>query len=229
MKLFGNNKLYMPDGRDSGTVTENPGTSDRDLETDALLRELEAVLDIPQKEKTDSVSPFARENEKEALSGETKVLPAVKEAEKAAETENEPAKEKAKDEPISAVSYASMAKAVEKAKKESTGRFSRNAVDDDNLLAELHALIGDTEKPKPRSASPFAPPSGPRSAPASRPAARITPETLKDVQEDYDDVAEADTLGVPGWIKGLFILLISLLLGAMTFYAVASDVIGEIF
>ncbi len=40
---------------------------------------------------------------------------------------------------------------------------------------------------------------------------------------------EADTLGVPGWLKGAFILLLSLLLCAMTFYAVASDVIGEIF
>ena len=58
---------------------------------------------------------------------------------------------------------------------------------------------------------------------------RLTPEALKDVPEEYEDVTEEDGSGVPGWLKGLFILVISLLLGAMTFYAVASDVIGEIF
>jgi hypothetical protein len=42
-------------------------------------------------------------------------------------------------------------------------------------------------------------------------------------------VLEDDEVGVPGWLKGAFLLLIALLLSAMTFYAVATDVIGKVF
>ena len=111
--------------------------------------------------------------------------------------------------------------------------FAQSAVDDESLIAELHALIGDPIEPKPAQRHAAGVPSGgvakPFSPPAPRPKVRITPEALKDVPEEFEDVAEADTMGVPGWLKGALILLLSLLLCAMTFYAVASDVIGEIF
>ena len=100
--------------------------------------------------------------------------------------------------------------------------------DDDALLAELYALIGDRAQPKPNP-SPFAVPTTPPHAPPQRPAVRLTPDALKDVPEQYEDVAREDASGAPGWLKGLFILLISLLLGAMTFYAVAADVLGQVF
>jgi hypothetical protein len=119
---------------------------------------------------------------------------------------------------------------MESAKKEPTGRFARDAVDDETLLAELYALIGDGGKTKPKPAQVESDPeSKPHIAPTPRPVARITPETLQAVPEEYEEITEDDSTGVPGWLKGVFILLISLLLSAMTFYAVASDVIGKIF
>ena len=57
----------------------------------------------------------------------------------------------------------------------------------------------------------------------------LNEEQLQNAPEEFEEVLEDDSTGVPGWLKGVFLLLISLLLSAMTFYAVASDVIGEIF
>ncbi|MBR6118814.1 MAG: hypothetical protein IKQ04_00665 [Oscillospiraceae bacterium] len=127
-------------------------------------------------------------------------------------------------EQLASVSYESVAKAVESAQKEPTGRFSRDAIDDETLLSELYALIGGpskAESPAPEAVKP---------APApQKPAARITPETLQALPEEPEELAEEDSFGNPGWLKGVFILLISLVLSAMTCYAVASDVIGKIF
>ena len=140
----------------------------------------------------------------------------------------EPVKESEPEEKLSSVSYASVAQAVVNAKKEPTGRYDRDAVDDETLLAELYALIGDKNTKK-TAASPVAEAPAPvQTRPAPRPVARITPEALQDAPEEFIEVEE-DTSGIPGWLKGAFILLISLLLSAMTFYAVASDVIGKIF
>ena len=135
------------------------------------------------------------------------------------------------DAPFVSLTYESMAEAAETARKESTGRFSRDAVDDETFLAELYTLIGDGEKPKPeKQTNPVAAESRKPSAPTTpRPAGRITPEKLQAASEDYQDVLEDDEVGVPGWLKGAFLLLIALLLSAMTFYAVATDVIGKIF
>lgn len=128
--------------------------------------------------------------------------------------------------PLTSVSYASMAKAVEDAKKEPTGRFARDAVDDETLLDELYTLIGDTrQQEKSQTVSDSLKPE----ARPVRPAVRIRPEDLQMLPEEDVDEIEEDVTGVPGWLKGVFILLLSLLLSAMTFYAVASDVIGEIF
>ena len=127
-------------------------------------------------------------------------------------------------EQLASVSYESVAKAVESAQKEPTGRFNRDAIDDETLLSELYALIGGPSKaqsPAPEAVKP---------APApQKPAARITPETLQALPEEPEELAEEDSFGNPGWLKGVFILLISLVLSAMTCYAVASDVIGKIF
>lgn len=135
-----------------------------------------------------------------------------------------------KPEPVlSSVTYASVAEAVETAKKEPTGRFSRDAVDDETLLAELYALIGEPGKKRDPVPASAAPTGQPVSKPAAvRPVARITPEDLQ-ATPDPEELPEEDSVGVPGWLKGVFLLLISLLLSAMTFYAVASDVIGKLF
>ena len=134
--------------------------------------------------------------------------------------------EEPKAEQLSSVSYASVAQAMVNAKKEPTGRFERDAVDDETLLAELYALIGDKNTKK--ASDTMEAPAPVQTKPAPRPVARITPEALQAAPEEFIEVEE-DTSGVPGWLKGVFILLISLLLSAMTFYAVASDVIGKIF
>ena len=131
--------------------------------------------------------------------------------------------------PLTGVSFESMAQAVETAKKEPTGRFDRDAVDDETLLAELYALIGDKrESPKPVPA-PQEPEKPEIRGSVPRPAPRIRPEDLESLDEVESSVIEEDFTGVPGWIKGAFLLLLSLLLSAMTFYAVASDVVGKIF
>ena len=186
----------------------------------------ELVLDIEgEKDETSA----AEEPAQNVLKAETKALP------KAAEIAGnlhakleEPAEDQAEaeqpEQPVNGVSYESVAKAVEQAKKEPTGRFNRDAVDDETLLAELYALIGDGSKPKAARN-----PEEPTSSRPVRPAARLTQEDLHTAPEVYEDVQEDDAGGVPGWLKGVFILLISLLLSAMTFYAVASDLLGKIF
>ncbi|MBQ5360524.1 MAG: hypothetical protein IIU47_05730 [Lachnospiraceae bacterium] len=141
--------------------------------------------------------------------------------------EAEEAPEQPEEQTLSAVSYESMAQAVVNAKKEPTGRFSRDAIDDDTLLAELYALIGDPT-PKKAPVSPEPPvPEAVQPAPIPRPVTRITQEALQDAPETVE--LEEDNSGTPGWLKGAFILLISLLLSAMTLYAVATDVVGKIF
>ncbi len=134
-----------------------------------------------------------------------------------------------KPEPLASVSYASVAEAVESAKKDPTGRFARDAVDDETLLSELYALIG--ESPKPKAAQKPAAGEKPVSKPVARPLARITAQDLQqEVEEEaLYEIPEENASGTPGWLKGAFILLISLMLSAMTFYAVASDLLGKIF
>ena len=217
MNLFENDTENVADELESENMeqAEMP-----EIETDALLKKLEEVLEITDGEKPDAAASTEESAEK---------APAEQKNEKPALQEKPSSFQ---DETIPAASFVPKARPAANAGQEPTARFSMDTVDDENLIAELHALIGDPFKPKPaagRSNSPASVTPAPRTAPAPRPVARITPDALKDVPEDYEDVAEADTLGVPGWLKGLFILLISLLLGAMTFYAVASDVIGEIF
>lgn len=234
MKPLGNNKDNKSDRQIAEGLKRESEAVTSKSDTQNLLEELKEAFEIFNDGKDEgtvkaSGSDAARTDSAKGasdgkISGETKVIPAVKNTDDA---DQEQSSVKEKQPRLESLTGASTATSSEPTKKRSTGPISHNTVDDENLIAELHALIGDPEKPKARA--PFAQPSTGRTAPAPRPLARITPDTLKDVVDDYDDVAEADTMGVPGWIKGLFILLFSLLLGAMTFYAVASDVIGEIF
>ncbi len=207
-----NEKEKKSDERKSEHAAEISQAADHMDATDDLLRDLKAVLATEQTEKPENAKEHAA-NLDSALDQTKMIQDTVKAA------------QKAKQEFRAAAARTAEPDAP-------TARFSTEAVDDESLLAEIHALIGDPVTPKPihgSTTSPFAKPSVPRSAPIQRPLARITEDALKNVPDEYEDVAEADTMGVPGWLKGLFILLFSLLLGAMTFYAVASDVIGQVF
>ena len=104
--------------------------------------------------------------------------------------------------------------------------------DEESFLEELYALIG---KPAQSPERAVLPEEGepidtrPEQIREDRPAGRITEEQIRAVRESIEDIPEDEEGSVPGWLKGALLLLISLLLSAMTFYAVASDVIGEIF
>ena len=57
-------------------------------------------------------------------------------------------------------------------------------------------------------------------------------EFIKDFADQFDETEleeYPDTHGAPGWIKGIFLLLVSLLLSGMTFYAVGTDLFGKLF
>ena len=200
---------------------------------EVFLGELRTILEgNPQEDAPDE----------EALSLGSSVLTEDATAQKEAPQEPAPAEDKAADEaevedpaeapaekPLASMSYESMAEAVKTAQKEPTGRFSREAVDDETFLAELYTLIGDGSRGKTAKTDSYHSPAGERLTPQARPTVELNDEQLKDAPEEFEEVLEDDSTGVPGWLKGVFLLLISLLLSAMTFYAVASDVIGEIF
>ena len=167
------------------------------------------------------------------------------------------------------VTYASMAEAMEKSGMKSpnaASRKQRSAIDDETLLAEIYALMG--ESPKQRKGEPAA-----KAEPAAKPEPAVRPEAVLQTPaaanpgpDDLEitipgrskpretDAAEEpafrpdpasfdrdlprqprpveqleDRSGAPGWLKGVFLLLISALLSGMTVYAVATDVIGNIF
>ena len=168
----------------------------------------------------------------------------VEAQEEASAEEESPAEEEApvaegkKEASLAAVSYESVAQAVEEAQKEPGESETREAIDDDTLLAELYALIGDPVKenkltppvsklpekegppveiPEPKLGEP-------------KPMPRLSQEEIEAIPEEEEEILlEEDSTGVPGWLKGAFLLLVSLLLSAMTFYAVASDVLGTVF
>ncbi len=161
------------------------------------------------------------------------------------------------------VTYASMAEAMEKSGMKSPdapSRKERSAIDDETLLAEIYALMGDAPKLRPATAPAARTPAAPASPAA--PGVPVVPAAAKDrpappparprpvLPEDANDQEfrpnparfERETVrqprpvepiedgrGAPGWLKGIFLLLISTLLSGMTIYAVATDIIGNIF
>ena len=95
--------------------------------------------------------------------------------------------------------------------------------------ATIYTLIGDgSHSAVPRTEG-SAETERERPTPKLRTPVELNEEQLQNAPEEFEEVLEDDSTGVPGWLKGVFLLLISLLLSAMTFYAVASDVIGKIF
>lgn len=137
--------------------------------------------------------------------------------------------------------------------------LTRAALDDETLLSEIYALIGGpTEKKQPLQPQPAEKPEAaskpeqpalkmetapqpeqPAHKPIEVPAAAKDPKYQVEslhlppiVMEGYDNDLNHPDLsegGTPGWLKGMFLLLISLLLSGMTLYAVATDVMGKIF
>ena len=88
---------------------------------------------------------------------------------------------------------------------------TKNPIDDDELLRELYALMGDTPKV----------PDSTQSRPEHRDSA---PELTVDEPLEEEDEDEAVT---PGWLKGIFLMLVSLVICGMTCYAVATDVLAR--
>lgn len=137
-----------------------------------------------------------------------------------------------------------------------------SSLEDEQLLKDLYALMGDIPK-EPEAPAPAAeikpePQAQPEKKPAEVsaqptgqkpedqvhtqeadvhaapvPTAQRLPEqepvsqSSAPVQEDWDELPSQG--GAPGWLKGTFLFLISLLLCGMTLYAVAADVLGPLF
>ena len=158
------------------------------------------------------------------------------------------------DKPLAAVTYEEVAEAI--AARRDQGKeptLTRSAIDDETLLAEIYALIGgpDQSGPAPEAGKKEAPLSSKGSVPSDEPVseepkpaeAPATPEAVPTPVEEpqqpvhisagepdaFAERSEEDAGGVPGWVKGLFLLLISMLLSGMTLYAVATDLIGKLF
>ena len=205
---------------------------------DVLLEELYGLLGD---EDQDGEKPLGKTQEagSPALSGEEETeAPEFRPAEPETLTAPEAALEDAAEssgeapmprnpgrEPLAAMTYTSVAEAMETAKAEPSESGTRSPVDDETLLAELYALIGDGQT----EARQTVPEAKAPSKPVQPAPAKITADALKDVSEELDEGLEEDTLGVPGWVKGVFLVLVSLLLSGMTLYAVATDLLGKIF
>lgn len=153
------------------------------------------------------------------------------------------------------VTYASMAEAIQQSGKkasEAAAARSRNTIDDETLLAEIYALMGDQKKTPevPQTAreeskltsekTPANQPVSPRpisqedtvQKPQPNPAP-YQPAPVVYAQDDYsvreDEPIEINRHGTSGWLKGIFLFLVSILLCGMTFYAIATDLFGKVF
>lgn len=191
--------------------------------------------ELPAKEEIQKTESQTEEEPEEAPKEEASEEAAKEEASEQSKEDDAPAQKP--EEPLAAVSYESVAQAVEEAQKAPGASDTREYIDDETLLAELYALIGDSDK----DSKPAAPvsklpeekaPDGELPAPEPRepkPMPILSQQELEATAEEEELLLEEDSTGAPGWLKGAFLLLVSMLLSAMTFYAVASDVIGKIF
>ena len=203
----------------------------------------EAVEEAPEASAVEAVEAIAEEPVLEAAEAfpEEPEIETTEEApaEAAAEPVSEPVEDAAEESPeeaaeepenIAQADDLSLSDKVEAALKETEAEAQPQ--DEESFLEELYALIG---KPAQSPERAVLPEEGepidtrPEQIREDRPAGRITEEQIRAVQESIEDIPEDEEGSVPGWLKGALLLLISLLLSAMTFYAVASDVIGEIF
>ena len=201
--------------------------------------------ELPTEEKTQEAEVQGEESPEETPKEEASMEEASKE-EASQEAAKEVASEETKEasapaqkpeEPLAAVSYESVAQAVEEAQKAPGASETREYIDDETLLAELYALIGDSDKdskpaapvsklPEEKASDEELPAPEPREP---KPMPILNQEELEATVEEEELLLEEDPTGAPGWLKGAFLLLVSLLLSAMTFYAVASDVMGKVF
>ena len=182
-----------------------------------------------------------------AEADEAHTLSPAPELEPAKPRQAKPAEGMAKRETLTSVTYESVAKAMEESKEPDAGknrRSVRSAIDDETLLAELYALMGESpkkqEQPQPiQSVRQELKQANEQQARRSEPAVQtrasetverpgLENEALPE-PAGYEDAEEVEeTGGVSGWVKGLFLLIISLLLTGMTIYAVAADLFGKI-
>ena len=213
---------------------------------DALIPDTEEPVPEPESDSEEAVSAAEAEKDK------------AENAESSKETEIAQPKEEI---PTPSVTYASMAEAIEQSGKkvaDPTTRRQGRDIDDETLLAEIYALMGETPRKRTEQttfsttsipdvgAAPVSDRPAPEAQPAPmpRPAANPTPAAADPTyrpapvvyggQESAPTVRasepiELDSGGVPGWVKGIFLFLISLLLSGMTFYAIATDLFGKVF
>ena len=197
--------------------------------------------ELPTEEKTQEAEVQGEESPEETPKEEASKEEASQEAAKeeaSEETKEASAPAQQAEEPLAAVSYESVAQAVEEAQKAPGASDTREYIDDETLLAELYALIGDSENGESKSAAPVSKLPEEKASDEELPALEprepkpmpiLNQEELEATVEEEELLLEEDPTGAPGWLKGAFLLLVSLLLSAMTFYAVASDVMGKIF
>ncbi len=142
---------------------------------------------------------------------------------------------------LTRVSYASVAEAALGAHADPEKK-TRAPIDDDTLLAELYALIGETpartpdetpaaprKKPEQKKAPLKVAPAEEAEEPQTAPALKHAIVEVDRPESQVDLEAEEEMGGAPGWLKGAFLLLLSLLLSGMTFYAIATDLFGKLF
>ena len=174
-----------------------------------------------------------------------------------AESSEAPEKESVSDtKSFASVSYASMAEAMEQTGRlnvASPTRKTRSAIDDETLLAEIYTLMGETPKTnrtrKPEASEQAAPEMNRENEQApvhiSDDAAPVVPApqgmdepTIRPNPIGYAAREAVDSEpvqnaaregGAPGWLKGLFLLILSAALSGMTLYAVMMDVFGKVF
>ena len=132
-------------------------------------------------------------------------------------------------------------------------RKTRSAIDDETLLAEIYTLMGETPKTnrtrKPEASEQAAPEMNRENEQApvhiSDDAAPVVPApqgmdepTIRPNPIGYAAREAVDSEpvqnaaregGAPGWLKGLFLLILSAALSGMTLYAVMMDVFGKVF
>ena len=255
-----------PDVKEEPAAEETPAEQVTEEESEPDVKEEPAAEETPAEPVAEEKSepavneePAAEETPDEPIA-EEKTEPDTNEGPAAEETDDgkteetadsgspepdeKPEEEKPEDEPLPAVTFEDVAEAIGASKD----KTARTPIDDDTLLAEIYALIGEPAKRR----TPAPGPAKPETAETPEtPDAEILTEQkppLRDIAaapagetpqapvhidsgSPYDEIdyIEQEEAGAPGWLKGAFLLLLSLLLGGMTLYAVASDVIGKIF